>query len=220
MKQKIEIILEETGYKESRAAKMDLNDILKYVRLPSPHEFADGGFVDYCRPFMTLISISLECAIIWQYPPPVSTIIYLAQLSYILCSCFPHHSMDGQETGFSSCSNPRLLVRWSISMTMFLSEGYISTWQVRVMFIIEHLYDEFAQGTDNRCPNLCCPRSDLCARSRGTVPSTSSVLPQTRPSWRRIVIESRLFSSFQSGRGTLVKILLGSCLYYSDPSPS
>jgi 18S rRNA (adenine1779-N6/adenine1780-N6)-dimethyltransferase len=31
MKQKIEIILEETGYKESRAAKMDLNDILKYV---------------------------------------------------------------------------------------------------------------------------------------------------------------------------------------------
>jgi hypothetical protein len=31
MKQKIEDILEETGYKESRAAKMDLNDILKYV---------------------------------------------------------------------------------------------------------------------------------------------------------------------------------------------
>ena len=32
MKQRIEDILEETGYKESRAAKMDLNDILKYVR--------------------------------------------------------------------------------------------------------------------------------------------------------------------------------------------
>jgi 18S rRNA (adenine1779-N6/adenine1780-N6)-dimethyltransferase len=31
MKQKIEDILEETGYKESRAAKMDLNDILKCV---------------------------------------------------------------------------------------------------------------------------------------------------------------------------------------------
>jgi hypothetical protein len=31
MKQKVEDILEETGYKESRAAKMDLNDILKYV---------------------------------------------------------------------------------------------------------------------------------------------------------------------------------------------
>jgi hypothetical protein len=29
MKQKVEAILEETGYKESRAAKMDLNDILK-----------------------------------------------------------------------------------------------------------------------------------------------------------------------------------------------
>ena len=31
MKKKIEEILEETGYRESRAAKMDLNDILKYV---------------------------------------------------------------------------------------------------------------------------------------------------------------------------------------------
>jgi hypothetical protein len=69
MKQKIEAILEETGYKESRAAKMDLNDILKYVRLPSPHRFADVSFVDYCRPFMNLISISLECAIIRQYLP-------------------------------------------------------------------------------------------------------------------------------------------------------
>jgi len=36
MKQKIENILEETGYKESRAAKMDLNDILKYVSSPPP----------------------------------------------------------------------------------------------------------------------------------------------------------------------------------------
>jgi hypothetical protein len=70
MKQKVEIILEETGYKESRAAKMDLNDILKYVRLPSPHEFADVSFADYCRPFMNLISISLECAIISRCPPP------------------------------------------------------------------------------------------------------------------------------------------------------
>ena len=70
MKQKVEIILEETGYKEIRAAKMDLNDILKYVRFPSSHEFADVSFVDYCRPFMTLISISLECAIIWRYPLP------------------------------------------------------------------------------------------------------------------------------------------------------
>jgi hypothetical protein len=66
MKQKIEAILEETGYKESRAAKMDLNDILKYVRLPSPHQFADVSCVDYCRPFMTLTSISLECSILWQ----------------------------------------------------------------------------------------------------------------------------------------------------------
>ena len=31
MKQRMDDILEETGYKESRAAKMDLNDILKYV---------------------------------------------------------------------------------------------------------------------------------------------------------------------------------------------
>lgn len=31
MKKKIDDILEETGYRESRAAKMDLNDILKYV---------------------------------------------------------------------------------------------------------------------------------------------------------------------------------------------
>ena len=64
MKQKVESILEETGYRESRAAKMDLNDILKYVCLQSPHESADVSFVDYCRPFMTLISISLEFAII------------------------------------------------------------------------------------------------------------------------------------------------------------
>jgi hypothetical protein len=69
MKEKVEIILEETGYKETRAAKMDLNDILKYVRFPSPHECANVSFVDYCRPFMTAISISLECAIIWRYPP-------------------------------------------------------------------------------------------------------------------------------------------------------
>lgn len=34
-------------------------------------------------------------------------------------------------------------------MSMFLSEGYISIWYVRVMFIIEHLHDEFAQGADN-----------------------------------------------------------------------
>ena len=70
MKQKVEMILEETGYKESRAAKMDLNDILKYVRLTSPYEFTDVSFVDYCRPFMILIYILLECAIIWRYPPP------------------------------------------------------------------------------------------------------------------------------------------------------
>ena len=69
MKEKVENILEETGYKEIRAAKMDLNDILKYVRFPSPHESANVSFVDYCRPFMTLISTSPECATIWRYPP-------------------------------------------------------------------------------------------------------------------------------------------------------
>lgn len=41
MKQKIEDILEETGYKESRAAKMDLNDILKYV-CSHPRGLADA----------------------------------------------------------------------------------------------------------------------------------------------------------------------------------
>jgi hypothetical protein len=92
MKQKIEIILEETGYKESRAAKMDLNDILKYVRLPSPHEFADVGFVDYCRPFMTLISISLECAIIWQYPPCIN---YYLSCTAFLHSLFVFSPLDG-----------------------------------------------------------------------------------------------------------------------------
>ena len=76
MKQKVESILEETGYRESRAAKMDLNDILKYVRLPSPHEFADVSFVDYCLPFMTLISISLEFAIIWRYPPACIKLLF------------------------------------------------------------------------------------------------------------------------------------------------
>ena len=35
MKQQIEDMLEETGYKENRAAKMDLNNILKYVCSPS-----------------------------------------------------------------------------------------------------------------------------------------------------------------------------------------
>jgi antitoxin component of RelBE/YafQ-DinJ toxin-antitoxin module len=62
MKQKIVDILEETGYKESRAAKMDLNDILKYVCLPLSLVFANVNLVDYCRPFMTLTFISLECA--------------------------------------------------------------------------------------------------------------------------------------------------------------
>ena len=31
MKKKIEDILEETGFRESRAAKMDVNDLLKFV---------------------------------------------------------------------------------------------------------------------------------------------------------------------------------------------
>jgi hypothetical protein len=35
MKQKIEDIIEETGYKENRAAKMNLNVILRYVCSPS-----------------------------------------------------------------------------------------------------------------------------------------------------------------------------------------
>jgi hypothetical protein len=125
MKEKIEAILEDTGYKESRAAKMDLNDILKYVRLPFPHEFANVSFVDYCRLFMTLISISLECALIWLYSPPCINyyLFYLARFSYTLSLRFPHHSMDGQETGINSCSNPQLLACWSISMTMFLPTG-------------------------------------------------------------------------------------------------
>jgi len=43
MKQKIDDILEETGYRESRAAKMDLNDILKYVVVASSHGLADAS---------------------------------------------------------------------------------------------------------------------------------------------------------------------------------
>ena len=43
MKQKIENILDETGYKESRAAKMDLNDILKFVRFPISFRVFDYG---------------------------------------------------------------------------------------------------------------------------------------------------------------------------------
>jgi hypothetical protein len=58
MKQKIEDILEETGYKDSRAAKMDLNDILKYVCYPCSFVLSDIGFADYCWPFMILTSIS------------------------------------------------------------------------------------------------------------------------------------------------------------------
>ena len=58
MKQKIEDILEETGYKESRAAKMDLNDILKYVRAPSSLMLSDDSFADYYQLFMTRTSIS------------------------------------------------------------------------------------------------------------------------------------------------------------------
>ncbi|KAH8998043.1 rRNA adenine dimethylase [Lactarius akahatsu] len=38
MKQKIESILEETGYSDTRAAKMDLNDILKHVLLSAFHD--------------------------------------------------------------------------------------------------------------------------------------------------------------------------------------
>jgi hypothetical protein len=58
MKQKIEDILEETGYKESRAAKMDLNDILKYVRTPSSLMLSDDSFADYYQLFMIRRSIS------------------------------------------------------------------------------------------------------------------------------------------------------------------
>jgi hypothetical protein len=58
MKQKIEDILEETGYKDSRAAKMDLNDILKYVCYLSSFVLSDIGFADYYWPSMILTSIS------------------------------------------------------------------------------------------------------------------------------------------------------------------
>jgi hypothetical protein len=58
MKQKIEDILEETGYKESRAAKMDLNDILKYVCALSSLMLSDDIFADYYQLFMTRTSIS------------------------------------------------------------------------------------------------------------------------------------------------------------------
>ncbi len=92
MKQKVENILEETGYKESRAAKMDLNDILKYVRFPFPHECANVSFVDYCRPFMTLTSISLECAVVLVVHSPLYQILFTF---WTLSSCFPHHLMDG-----------------------------------------------------------------------------------------------------------------------------
>lgn len=64
MKQKIEDILEETGYKESRAAKMDLNDILKSVCCPSSLVLSDSGFADCYWPFMILTSISLDRPVI------------------------------------------------------------------------------------------------------------------------------------------------------------
>ena len=79
MKQKIENILEETGYKESRAAKMDLNDILKYVSPPSPLILSDDGSADYYQPFMTLISISPDPCVAWCRHSIVSTIIYFAR---------------------------------------------------------------------------------------------------------------------------------------------
>src|SRR5258708_3455533 len=61
MKQRIVDILEDTGYKESRAAKMDLNDILRYVCLSFSRVFTNVSLVDYCRHFMTLTFTSLEC---------------------------------------------------------------------------------------------------------------------------------------------------------------
>jgi hypothetical protein len=64
MKQKIEDILEETGYKESRAAKMDLNDILKSVCCPSSLVLPDSVSADYYWPFMILTSISPDRPII------------------------------------------------------------------------------------------------------------------------------------------------------------
>ena len=33
MKKKVQAVLQETGYAESRAAKMDIDDLLKYVLL-------------------------------------------------------------------------------------------------------------------------------------------------------------------------------------------
>lgn len=122
MKQRVEIILEETGYKESRAAKMDLNDILKYVRLPSPHEFAECPL---CRLLSAFHDSDIHFAWMCHYlamPSPLyqPLFIHLAQLSYTRSSCFPYHSADGQETGFSSCSNPRRSVCWTISTTTCL----------------------------------------------------------------------------------------------------
>lgn len=59
---------------------------------------------------------------------------------------------------------------------------------------------------------LPCPWSYLYARSGDNVPSTSSVSPQTRLSWRRIAIDS----SFQFS----VKIFLENNLYYGETSAS
>jgi hypothetical protein len=81
MKQKIEDILDETGYKQSRAAKMDLNDILKCVCCLSSLVLSDCGFADCYWPFMILTSISPD------YPLVVSTIIssktlWVGQISF------------------------------------------------------------------------------------------------------------------------------------------
>jgi len=77
MKQKIDNVLEETGYKESRASKMDINDILKYVRSSPCVVFSYDSLADYYWLSMILTSILPDCSVVWCHAFIVSTIIYL-----------------------------------------------------------------------------------------------------------------------------------------------
>ena len=48
MKEKVENVLKETGYSEERGAKMDVDDLLKYVFSTFCSELYSQCAIDYC----------------------------------------------------------------------------------------------------------------------------------------------------------------------------
>ncbi|SRR5258708_7040397 len=102
-----------TRYKENRAPKMDLSDILKYVR-SHPHGLAD---VSSSRHFMTLTSVSPDYADIRRLSPLSCVKYYLScTTSSLFFSCFPTTRLPKDRIW--QWWQSQILVRSNISVTM------------------------------------------------------------------------------------------------------